>query len=262
MLVNNHFHDRYSPDGKGSLEERIILAIKKGITHLAITNHAETWPYGPTEFFIDEAKERFLKTEEEIKILRKKYPEISLAFGIELDMSVNFQKQHEILQSMFDFDVRIGSIHNLNSIVITIDEAFDYFKDKKVEKILDEYFKKVLSGIKWGYLDQVGHLDVIERKLGEFLGVHYDYTKHLDILAEIAEEVKKRNLVIEINMSGSHSSKFQKTFPRIEIIEFLVKQGVKRFTVGNDAHYPEDIASHLKEGMQILESFNLKPVVY
>jgi histidinol-phosphatase (PHP family) len=261
MLVNYHFHDHYSMDGQGTLEENVKLAIKNGVKHLGITNHAEIWPYGPTELFIEEAVERFLKSKNEFLLVQKKYPELSMRFGYELDIAKKFWEQHEIIQEKVAFDFRVGSVHQLDSHVIANEWVHDLCKKHNQKDLMRIYFEEMLKCLAWGHFDHVGHFDIIKRRSTEFYNKVYDIEDHLPVLNKIADLILENDFVVEVNTSGFFTQA-KEAFPDKKIIELFLKKGIKKWTLGSDSHSPEDFTKGLKEGAELLAQFGVEPFYY
>jgi len=69
----------------------------------------------------------------------------------------------------------------------------------------------------------------------------YDYAKHRDIIEEILDEIKKRDMILEINTHRMASiGGVENTYPCRETLELSLLKGVK-YRFGSDAHVPQDV---------------------
>ncbi len=104
ILGDFHMHTVYS-DGNNTIEEMVKKAIELGYKYLAVTDHSKRLKVANG---MDE--EKLLKQLNEIDEIQKKYPEIKILKGAEIDIledgSLDFGD--EILQNL---DIVIGAIH-------------------------------------------------------------------------------------------------------------------------------------------------------
>lgn len=100
-----HIHSKWS-DGGNSIEEIIRHSIRKGYEFIAITDHSKSLGVAKG---LDEKKLKAQK--EEIEKLRKKYSQIEILHGIEVDIKGDgtLDFSNEILS---DLDIVIAAIHS------------------------------------------------------------------------------------------------------------------------------------------------------
>ncbi|MBS3982549.1 MAG: PHP domain-containing protein [Dethiobacter sp.] len=79
-ITDLHTHTDYS-HGKGSIEDNVRVAMKRGLQAVGIADH------GPGHFFIGiGGAHAFRRMKEEIEMLRHKYPEVEILFGVEANI--------------------------------------------------------------------------------------------------------------------------------------------------------------------------------
>ncbi|MBS4008755.1 MAG: PHP domain-containing protein [Clostridium sp.] len=79
-ITDLHTHTLYS-HGKGSIEDNVRVAIKRGLQAVGIADH------GPSHFFIGiGGVDAFRRIKKEIEALRHKYPEVKILFGVEANI--------------------------------------------------------------------------------------------------------------------------------------------------------------------------------
>lgn len=253
MLVNYHFHDRRSFDAEGTLEENIQEALRFGVKHLGITNHAELRSH---VMDLDEMIQRFTEGREECLQLRKKYPELSIAYGYEATADSSVFHLHEALQKAVPFDFVIGSIHWVRG-----EDISKIMPRISLDSLIHEYFDNMIQALKWGKFTQLGHLDFFGRYVPAIHGEKWQWENYKDILKKIAQEVKQQGIIVELNCAGLFTSG-QATNPTPELVEFLFNEGVTQWTLGSDAHAPYEFSQGLKEGEKVFEKLEIVPVVH
>jgi len=99
-----HTHSTWS-DGKNSIEEMVIQAIKLWYKYIAITDHSKSLSVANGL-----SKDRFFQKLDEIKKIRKKYKQIKILMWVEVDIlsDGSLDYENDILKNC---DVVIASIH-------------------------------------------------------------------------------------------------------------------------------------------------------
>ncbi len=160
-----HIHSNYS-DGAHSIEEIVISSIKRGYSYIAITDHSKGLGVarGLTE-------ERILAQKEEIEKLARRYPEILILHGIEVNIQPDgsLDLPDEVLQEL---DIVIASVHSA-------------FKQSE-----NEMTERVIKAIKNPFVHIIGH------PTGRLLGQREPYSINID---EIIRNAKKYGKFLEIN---------------------------------------------------------------
>ena len=107
VYADFHTHTTYS-HGKGSIEDNVKAAIKRGLHTIGITDH------GPGHFFIGiRGIGGFRRIKQEILRLRGKYPQIEILFGVEaniVDVDGTIDVPAEILPEL---DLLLVGYHKL-----------------------------------------------------------------------------------------------------------------------------------------------------
>ena len=100
-----HSHSKWS-DGNNTIEEMVVVAIKKGLEYLVISDHSKS------AFYANGLREdRIIAQHQQIEELNKKYPGFRIFKSIECDIlnDGSLDYDDEILSS---FDLVIASIHS------------------------------------------------------------------------------------------------------------------------------------------------------
>ena len=226
-----HLHTTLCKHASGEMEEYVEAAIERGITEISFTEHAPL-PEGedPDHRMAPEEVEFYL---EQIAILNRKYREISILYGIEIDYVEGFESYFEDFISSYHFDLVIMSVHLIKK---WSDQqwVFNYeYTEETLPRLYGDYFDAVLRGIKTGLFDVVGHLDLIKRP-----GYPALYINHRKI-GNILDAVKKQGMSLELNTSGLRKP-INETYPSLDIVKLAVKRDIPH-TLASDAHRPEHV---------------------
>ncbi|MCP3741285.1 DNA polymerase/3'-5' exonuclease PolX [Rossellomorea sp. BNER] len=160
-----HMHSTWS-DGANSIEEMIEACRRKGYKYMAITDHSHYLRVanGLT-------KERLLQQHDEIKKWNKKYDDIEVLSGIEMDILPNGE---------LDYDDEV--LAKLDLVIASIHSSFSQPRGKIMERL-----KKALSN---------AHVDIIAHPTGRIIGRREGYDVDIDLLIELAKET---NTALELN---------------------------------------------------------------
>ncbi len=160
-----HMHSTWS-DGAFSIEEMVEACRAKGYQYMAITDHSKYLRVanGLTT-------ERLLKQIEEIKEINKKYDDIEVLSGIEMDILPDgtLDYEDEVLEKV---DLVIASIHS----------SFSQSQDKIMERLTTAL--------------KSAHVDIIAHPTGRIIGRREGYDVDIDLLIQLAKET---DTVLELN---------------------------------------------------------------
>lgn len=160
-----HIHSTWS-DGGSSIEEVIVKARQIGYEYIAITDHSQGLKIAGG---LDK-KELGIKRKE-IEALRKKYKDIKILFGAEVDIDSdgNLDYPDDILGEM---DIVIGAIHT----------GFKQPQEKATRRIVKAC--------------QNRHVDIIAHPTGRLWGVREPYELNFDEIFKVARDT---STALEIN---------------------------------------------------------------
>lgn len=249
-MYDYHLHSDFSGDCVESMEDSILQAIKVGGKQLCFTDHLDyDYPETEVEFTFDE--EGFSK---ELKLLQEKYGDkIIIQKGIELGLQPHLAKECMSFVEQFQPDFVLCSFH-----VADRKDMYngDFYKNRTPEMVWHDYFDDVLKSLE-AFKDYsvVGHLDIPKR--------YHDATKNaaMSLYAEKLEEVLMLIIQdgkgIEVNMSGLRTPA-NETLPSRNILKKYYELGGQYITIGSDAHRKEDIYSHFKDVLEMLNDIGFE----
>ncbi|WP_061810916.1 DNA polymerase/3'-5' exonuclease PolX [Rossellomorea vietnamensis] len=190
-----HMHSTWS-DGAYSIEEMVEACRAKGYHYMAITDHSQYLRVanGLTP-------ERLVKQIDEIKELNKKYDDIEILSGIEMDI---------LPDGTLDYDDDL--LKRVDLVIASIHSSFSQPREKIMERL-----KTALES---------AHVDIIAHPTGRIIGRREGYDVDMDLLIQLAKET---GTALELN-ANPHRLDLS-----AENIRKAQEQGVK-LVINTDAH--------------------------
>lgn len=258
-MIDSHSHTLYSKHAIGTVDELVRASIAAGVTVLTITDHAP---------FPVDADNRLLQTEldryfADIEIARETYQgQITILCGLELDYMPGTDAINRKLLARYPVDFAIGSIHYVEVPGDTMVKVWELPR-LCGEAFLDCYFDNLEGLMTTGLFDAIGHADTLLRSVPESIFLR----RFEPLLAPLANS----GIAFELNSSGLRKSSLDSTtgsevqgfwsYPSKELVAQLISCEVP-FTIGSDAHNPNDAGSGIVELLEALRPLGLKSVSY
>lgn len=227
MKIDLHNHTKLCNHAKGDMEDFVKRAIECEIDIFGFSDHAPMNFDPKYRMTLEQA----IYYKNEIIRLQEIYKnQIKILFGYEVDFLDGYMLD-EILTA--DVDYLIGSIHFIHEWGFDNPEFIGAYKSKDIDMIWEEYFEAIATMAKFRKFDIIGHLDLI--KIFKFLP-----KKDIKQIALPAiKEIKKSNMVVEINPSGFRKP-ITEQYPSKELLELCFEHNIQ-ITFGSDAHLLEHI---------------------
>ena len=251
ICADYHMHSYFSGDSLEPMENMILSAIHKGLTHICFTEHMDMdYPVSketPEGTFL-------LNTDSylyELATLKQKYADsIKILFGVELGLQPHLAKELPVYSRAHDFDFIIGSTHVVNSK----DPYYPaFYEDRAEEECYREYFRAVYDNIKkFNCFDVCGHLDYVVR-YGPDMDKNYSYDKYKDLIDPILSLLLEKEKGLELN-TGSLRRGTKEASPCADILKQYRNLGGEIITIGSDAHNAKDIAADFTRAAEVLKS--------
>lgn len=179
--------------------------------------------------------------------IRQKYEgRLRVKCGIEIDYHPAFMNEIEAVLSAGKFDWIHGSTHLHASCPDMFSEPMDYgtFASKVLEN--------TLAAVRSGLFDALPHIDQYRWVFAHperypLTPGGYRPEDHLDLVAQILEEIKARGMRLEINPHfATKSNDVEITYPCAPFTRLALDMGVK-FSYGSDSHVSKDVGVMLPE---------------
>jgi len=246
MLIDLHNHTPLCNHAKGEPEEYIQKAIEKGIEVYGFADHA------PMEFDYEYRMgfEQMDEYEQKIKSLSRKYDNIKILLGYEVDFTPVIDKR--VLQRNVDY--LIGSVHFLDNWGFDNPEFIKEWNDRDVNDVYMEYFSLIEKMADSGLFNIIGHIDLVK-----VFG--YKPEKPVkDIAKNAIKAIKKAGMAVELNTAGLRKP-VKELYPGDEILEMILEEKID-ITFSSDAHSPEQVGYMLKETVQKAKEIGFDTAVY
>ena len=256
MLYNCHTHTKYSHDSAAEPAAMCDAAANAGLSGLLISDHCDCEYADHTDFF-----SMFQSCEKECAALKKSCKDLRLHFGIELgDPVYNADFAKKIVKAC-DFDAVLLSVHAVRLRGFDMPFSQIDFGDKNdafIRSYLIQYFNDVLYTVQTAPdFDVLCHLTVPLRYITLKYGKKADVHTYYPVIAQILGALAARGKALEINTSAlAYGNGF--LMPDKEIAAMFLTLGGRYFTVGSDAHKPENVAFGLNEAAKTLKSLGVK----
>lgn len=234
--VDYHIHTYISSDSDLNPIELVKSAINHGYQEIAFTDHLDLNPVDIKEFGKNNFK-HFLDDYEKLNI--KYGSEISIKKGIEIgEIHRFYDNLHNVLNvHINNFDLIIGSIHRTSKDINTSISVENQFSD---EDIMD-YYVENLKMVKFGKFHILGHLGIFER----YYNKPVDKKKFLPIIDEIFENIIKKDIALEINLSGLQKN-INSIIPTKDIVKRYKEKGGRLISIGSDSHTVKSFENSVK----------------
>lgn len=197
-----HMHTNWS-DGGNTTEEMVQAAIKAGLQYIAITDHSKS------EYVargLDE--KRLAKHMEEIEKMQKKYTQIKILKGAEVDI---------LPDGSLDYSAKI--LRNLDVVVASVHSKF--------KSPMEEMTRNVLKAMDSGFVTILGH--PTGRKINVRGGFEMDMEK-------VMEAAKSNGVFLEIDSTPL----------RLDLRDSHIRKAVEmgcKFSIDSDAHSVNQLAN-------------------
>lgn len=221
LIYDYHTHTIYS-HGKGTIEDNVKEAIKKGLDEIAISDH------GPGHVTYGIKRKSLAIMRQEIDALNEKYPQINILLGLEAniinhngDLLISKEEIKQLDVLMAGYHYGAFGHHKIKDSLIHIKNFIGY-KLKKVDNEIKQYNTEMI-------------INTLRKNDIKVL-THLGSKAYFDIGA-IAKVCAETNTLMEINNSHGHLT--------VEAIKEAAQEDVN-FVIGSDAHVSHKVGDYEK----------------
>ena len=252
IAYDQHLHSHCSHDSRESLDAICRAARARGLSGVAITDHADLFGVDPAE-----TRERIARSVLEAGEAQDRYPDLSVARGVEIGDYFADPDGGRAILSLFDYDLVIGSVHCLS--FGKLNDAYsrcDFGKswsDEEIEGLFARYLSLLLTMTEKNDFDVLAHLTCPLRYLVGKYRRRVDLVRHRDAIAAILSAVIRSGRSLEVNTSGlSDTAPGGMMMPDEPILSLYRDLGGKRITFGSDAHAAGRVGAGFEEARKRL----------
>ena len=243
LLADFHMHTEASEDSDAPVRSMCDAAVKCGVDIIAVTDHVEMTDFFKNGYDIAAEESWAYAAEVQAPYAGK----LRIAKGIELGQPLYDPALAQKVLEAHPYDFILGSLHKRG------DEVDYYFYDytgKDVGEVMDLYFDAVYDMVAWGGFHSLAHLTYPFRYVPEEKRPA-DYSRWQERIDRILRSLAGQGLALEINTSGMRNPKLRCAHPDLPLVRRFRELGGERITVGADAHKPEDVGAHIRDGLRI-----------
>ncbi len=239
-LIDYHIHP-YSHGEinltEKKLKEFVNKARKKGLIEIGFSDHDQ---------FLDQIDWNLLKN-------CQKNSSLPVKLGLEIDYRPGREEVIKGILNKYELDYCIGSVHFIDQWNFDHPDYIQEYKKGDIDKLYEKYFSLVNQAVSSNLFDIIGHFDLI--KIFNFYPDTYDLEK---LVKPVLKEIKKRDLVVEINTNGLNKP-VQEIYPSLEIIKMMKKLNIL-ITTGSDAHSEDRVGENIFKILQMLRKTGYKEI--
>lgn len=235
MKINNHIHTTFS-DGSSSIMDYCEVAIQKGFSEIAFTDHLTIHPDGSAEpHSLNELKlESYVR---EVKKFSETYRyRLTVRLGLEVDYIPGNEELVEKILGQYDFDLIIGSVHFVDGICIDSRRQRTLMENEISKNGFDSFYSKYLhlvgKAVETGFFDIIGHMDLV-RIWG------FNPSNGFSEEQKVLSLVKQHGMCLEVSSRGLRQP-INSIYPSRRIMRKARELGIP-VTIGTDAHSVEEI---------------------
>lgn len=248
-----HCHTKYSYDSASEPEKLIKIAISRGVSTLAFTDHFDA---DHVDSGIGDHMD-FAARKAELLSLKEQYKDkIEIIFGIEIGQPQIYPEYSAGVIKENGYEFVLGSVHNLEKVP---DFYFlDFSKLNKsgmIDVLYSRYVDALIQLTEIPSVDCVGHITYPLRYIKE-AGNDFEIIKYYDKYELFFKKLVASNKIIEINTSGIRKG-LGFTMPDEDLLKIYKDCGGKYVTVGSDCHRSGDLACDYEEGAARAERLGL-----
>ena len=251
MTADCHTHSLFSPDGTEKPRDLIETAIKQGLTHIAITDHADLMT--PDNFTgIDGGNiDRYIDT---LLALKEEYKnKIYVCVGLEIGYTPQSEQAAKELVSGIYPEYVVNSVHYVRGSDCY---AKEHFADLDKAEAYGQYLEAVRQSLNCPYrFDAVGHLGYIER-FAPYEDARITFREFSEQITDIFETIIRKGAILEANtsVSGAPSA----SLPSEELFKIYYDMGGRKITTSSDAHLRIDIGRKFAQTEAMLKKIGFE----
>lgn len=267
MRYNFHTHSHYD-DGKLKLEDMVKGALDAGLGAIGFSGHSplpfeNEWSISPALYpeYLAEARR-----------LKQQYGHlIKIYLGLEIDYIPGFSDNFKTFIDGAGLDYCIGSVHlvmkpgskNPDDIWFIDGPREGYIQGIQkvfggdVRMAVEAYYNQQSEMVVTQRPNIIGHMDKVNmhNRDNALFDASADWYK--DAVIRLLDAIAQTGTIVELNTRGVYTGKTSSYFPHTWILEECFKRHIP-VMVNSDAHHPEQLDKHFKEGVDILRQVGYK----
>ena len=247
LPLDAHLHTDLSPDSDVPIDVYGALALERGITELAITDHVDFDARDPAyDYTSFEQRERTVRDAAE----RWAPKGVIIRFGAELTFNRAWEADLRAHLARHRYDFTIGSVHDWPDSPYVPMRARTWAAGRRIDEVLGPYLAETEAAAGSGLFDTLGHLDVVRRYLHGWFRASEIFGA-VELFEPTLRALVDSGTALEVNSSGyRHPS--GEAYPGPPLVARYREIGRRGVTAGSDSHRAHHFAWGLEAGYRLL----------
>ena len=268
MTLDYHVHPDFSPDASGSVADYCRRALELGIDELCFTTH---WEPDPGRRGI----ERVIVSGEPVPVnsdwissylscideARREFTGLRVRAGVEVGFEPGYEALIERELARHGFDFVLGAVHCIDHIAISAGRELDRVGSELLARgpgyLFSRYFENLEAAARSGLFQVLAHVDIYRKYVLPMLDGDFD-----DVIRGPMQEaigvIAGAGVGIEVNTSALRRG-LPEPFPDAAVLAMAYRAGVRTYTVGSDAHRPDQLGTGIARAIAMLRALGAAP---
>ena len=247
LPLDAHLHPDQSPDSNVPVDIYAALALERGITELAITDHVDFDRRDPAyDYVAFSERERVVRAAAERWAARG----VLIRFGAELTYNQSWEPDLRDHLRRHRYDYTIGSVHDWPDSPYIPSRIGTWASNRPIDEVVAPYFDEIIAAAQSGLFDTIGHLDVVKRYLYPLVRPA-DLGARPELLDPALSAIAESGVALEVNTSGLRH-RVRETYPAPWAVARYRELGGVHAVTGSDAHRADWFAWGLADGYRAL----------
>ena len=248
MLVDYHWHTSRCGHARGTMEEYLNNAEKKGIYEVGFADHIPMYwlPLGERDAGIAMSQSELSQYIEDVKRLQLNYPHMGIKIGLEVDYVPGHINTLKELLSSLPLDYVLGSVHYLDRWGFDNPDQISQYHKWDISSLYERYFELVMEAAKTGLFDIMAHTDLIKK---------FGFRPNGDVnhlYQRVARTFSECGVCIEVNTAGLRVPA-RECYPAPELLKLMCQYKVP-VTLGSDAHNPGQVGQDFDVALRMIKA--------
>jgi histidinol-phosphatase (PHP family) len=247
-MFDYHMHTKRCGHARGEMYQYVEKALELGFEEMGFSDH---FP------FIDRIRPELAmplsqlpEYVQDVEEIRKRYPQITIRLGTEVDYFPHLEKEIGELLSQYPFDYVIVGVHFIDDWNFDNPNEISEWQKRDVNEVYEQYISLLQQAANSKLFNIIAHCDLVK-----IFG--YRSTKDLhDQWDALIQCFVQNKLTVEISTAGLYKP-VGEIYPSEDIIKLLKKYHVP-IVISSDAHHPEYVGRSFDQAMALVRKFGLR----
>lgn len=237
LPLDAHLHTNLSHDSDVPIDVYCALAVERGISEIAITDHVDFDPRAPAYAFAS-----FATRERQVRDAAARWADrgLRVLFGIEVTYESRCEAEIREHLARHPYDFAIGSVHVMAYSPYVDDRVATWVTGRTFDEIVAPYFAEVEAAIRSELFDTIGHLDYVKKYLADHVPPSA-FAARPDVYEPLLRALVETGTGLEVNASGLRQAPGE-TYPAPWVVARFRELGGDVVTAGSDAHRASQFA--------------------